>query len=1136
MKKILIIIALTVNILLFSQSSQKQTIPYIPKVSSPEVYNLELYGNYPVDPSTGVPKIDIPLYTIKSGSLSLPISLSYHASGIKLNQEASSVGLGWVLNAGGMIFRNLQDIPDDKPNGFLTGGNSIPVYNDINQLSSSSTLLGTIGNNSTIKRYYNFNEYEEGSGNSSFHQDKIPDQFNISTNVGLSGAFYINNEGKVVSAEFDPQKIDAVFGIGSIIVKDEKGTIYRFGKSLENKDNWETVWDTKMRSETDGNTSYDAQPSLYTSSWYLSEIISADKKDTINIEYVKYRSKTYRTFSSENKIRMIDNVGGVPTGSKQYLETEVDVLVMDKLKYNDGYVEFIRNEDRQDVYPLNNRPPRISGLIVYNKQNKLINKIIFDNNDYFERPKITDVNYWFMDFYKKSLKLNSVKFYDQQNDLINQFKFGYDYSSPLPARESTYGIDYWGYYNGKNNNTTLLPTVLFDNALFENLFSPDALIKGTLTNENRQANFNYMKSGVLNKITYPTGGSTTYEYEPNYFLTKQQELGLGVFQAGASAYALKSSSGCTDESGLIASPHTIKEYQITQQPLGTVNFAIMLSGHYSLGQPLTATITVDGETKTVTHGPTGSNNIKTESMTFFIHQGSHIKIDLDTKNATGPSSGSPCNSPFISVSGTYKYYAPVPPESIQPTQAGGLRIKNIINTDSNNTVLSKKSYDYGSKKVNNIGIGKILTNPFDFDNFYNRKTRVIMGNITHVRLMNIISSNPMVEISHSNGSPVFYDKVTEYIVDNEQENNKLGKIEYYYKEKDVDKIYTTNIFIPYPRYIYPEWKKTNLIETISYKKEGTNYIPVKKEENFYEKFIENRIRTVNVFEQDNESNVGIINGGNYEQNPERFYYFNDYVSIGRVALTSKKITDYMYGSQTDSLTTKISYLYSNPQHYQLTKEIITSADNILIEKDYAYAHEKANQKLINANMVGVPLETAVKKNDKTISKSEIKYDNPLNLFPSSVLSTDLQNNQYTEVTYDKYDTKGNLQQYTTKAGVPVTIIWGYNETQPIAKIEGATYDQVSGLISAIISASDSDAQALSNNDETSLLSVLNTFRNSLPNYLITTYTYDPLIGVRSITPSSGIRENYLYDSAGRLQKVVDVNGQVVKEMKYNYKN
>lgn len=114
---------------------------------------------------------------------------------------------------------------------------------------------------------------------------------------------------------------------------------------------------------------------------------------------------------------------------------------------------------------------------------------------------------------------------------------------------------------------------------------------------------------------------------------------------------------------------------------------------------------------------------------------------------------------------------------------------------------------------------------------------------------------------------------------------------------------------------------------------------------------------------------------------------------------------------------------------------------------------------------------------------------------------------------------------------------GYNQTQPIAKIVGAKLSDISqSLIDSIVNASNIDAAAERNNDETNLLNTFKTFKDNLSSYQITTYTYDPLIGVRSITPPSGIRENYIYDSANRLEKVVDANGKIVKEMKYNYKN
>ncbi|UKB78208.1 hypothetical protein [Chryseobacterium sp. MEBOG07] len=204
--------------------------------------------------------------------------------------------------------------------------------------------------------------------------------------------------------------------------------------------------------------------------------------------------------------------------------------------------------------------------------------------------------------------------------------------------------------------------------------------------------------------------------------------------------------------------------------------------------------------------------------------------------------------------------------------------------------------------------------------------------------------------------------------------------------------------------------------------------------------------------------------------------------------------------------------------------------------------------MIDANMIGIPLETtAVQKQNtgdsgKIVSRSEIKYDALNSWLPSSVLSYDILNStSSTEITYNWYDGKGHIMQYTPKNGVPVTIIWGYNSTQPIAKIEGVTYRNLLNIAQAnvtqIINASDSDASNPDN--EPALITALDTFRKNidLSAYQITTYTYDPLIGVTSITPPSGIREAYFYDSANRLKEIRenDQTGNLLKEFKYNYK-
>ena len=147
--------------------------------------------------------------------------------------------------------------------------------------------------------------------------------------------------------------------------------------------------------------------------------------------------------------------------------------------------------------------------------------------------------------------------------------------------------------------------------------------------------------------------------------------------------------------------------------------------------------------------------------------------------------------------------------------------------------------------------------------------------------------------------------------------------------------------------------------------------------------------------------------------------------------------------------------------------------------------------------------------------------------------------------FDLYDNKVNLLQSTGKSGIPTTTIWGYNQTLPIATVEGGSYAEImqafglnpsdnnSYLQLAIVNKSNLD---IDDSSEATLISELNTFRSKaeLKGFKVSTYTYNPMIGVTSITPPSGIRENYHYDSSNRLEKVIDITGKIIKEYKYNY--
>jgi len=273
-----------------------------------------------------------------------------------------------------------------------------------------------------------------------------------------------------------------------------------------------------------------------------------------------------------------------------------------------------------------------------------------------------------------------------------------------------------------------------------------------------------------------------------------------------------------------------------------------------------------------------------------------------------------------------------------------------------------------------------------------------------------------------------------------------------------------------------------------------------------------------------------------ELNFELNYYNSDYVY-----LNSSETKDFYNNSQ---ISTNQQNIF-NSLGLLDTKRILYS-NNETDEVISKYAHDKQNQKLINANVIGIPLEVETKKNGKTLNKTEIKYENISNIMPTSTSYYNKQTNSTEiEITYDLYDSKGNNIQFTSKDGIPTSIIWGYKSTEPIAIIKGATYVQIMQIFG--LNANDNNAYLnldivkksdldIDDSSENLLLKELNIFRNKeeLKNFEISTITYDPQIGVKSLTPASGIKENYIYDTTNRLEKLTDIDGNILKEYKYNY--
>lgn len=148
-------------ILLFSigevNSQTGSGLPQVPKLEdiiqipkSPEASAFAKYGNTPVSHFSGIPNISVPIGQLNGRDITIPIELTYDGSGIRVDQIASDVGLGWNLKVGGMIVRNVKGLPDDYSSatpGYYPFDEPIQVIQDsweVNKIISNDFIVKQI--------------------------------------------------------------------------------------------------------------------------------------------------------------------------------------------------------------------------------------------------------------------------------------------------------------------------------------------------------------------------------------------------------------------------------------------------------------------------------------------------------------------------------------------------------------------------------------------------------------------------------------------------------------------------------------------------------------------------------------------------------------------------------------------------------------------------------------------------------------------------------------------------------------------------------------------------------------------------------------------------------------------------------
>lgn len=142
---------------------------------SPNVASLGNYGDIQPSLYTGSINPIIPIYTIKTQNIEIPIALSYYSGGVRVNQHSGWVGLNWSLQAGGVISRKINGYPDeydDRKGGGASGIENGFMWN----YRMWSSDLGFL------------NQYKAT-------YDIEPDEFSFNF-LNYSGTFYLNTEGK----------------------------------------------------------------------------------------------------------------------------------------------------------------------------------------------------------------------------------------------------------------------------------------------------------------------------------------------------------------------------------------------------------------------------------------------------------------------------------------------------------------------------------------------------------------------------------------------------------------------------------------------------------------------------------------------------------------------------------------------------------------------------------------------------------------------------------------------------------------------------------------------------------------------------------------------------------------------------
>lgn len=487
---------------------------------SPNATAFGKYVDIPVSYHTGVPNISIPIHTIQEGPLTVPIGLSYHASGVKVGELASWVGLGWNLEAGGVVTRTVMNVPDERSDlkGYYSNGSSLTQTD----FEDDPTLVKMVNG----------------------EWDTEPDLFTFNM-PGYNGKFYSNGinsgDNRFVLTPRQDVRIKAIVEgteFAGFEITGVDGTKYYFGK-IEGSSAL-----SKYEEQRVNNGAF------VRSSWYLIRIETHDKKFYINYNYeAEYYS--YRSLASSKEIGFSCSGNGVTLVNSQvvgfdgnnyqngviypgkigggnyhpYQRSDINGQRLVSITCSSGTtrVDFVSTTIRDDLDPQANSgqapATKLDRIEIQSGSNYRCKRFTL-NHEYWTSANFTDLTDPKSE--NKRLKLNSVQESScttgEAAATIPPYEFVYEgNSSSLPNRLSK-AVDHWGFYNGASVNENMLVNAP------DNEITWNGAILTYDSDVNRNSNEEMMKLGNIREVIYPTGGKTIYQFEANKVASSSYQL------------------------------------------------------------------------------------------------------------------------------------------------------------------------------------------------------------------------------------------------------------------------------------------------------------------------------------------------------------------------------------------------------------------------------------------------------------------------------------------------------------------------------------------------------------------------------------------------------------------------------------